>query len=97
MITKERVIVEINRHERICPLPGKWNELYELLLVKKSEVDGKELPPPLILAAWWNSPVFEKKGRLIEQIQWADDHGFLSEVFIFLASLPESDWYHKGD
>jgi len=97
MATWDETLSVINCNDRICPMPGRWSELYELLLEKKNRVNSKELPLPLTLASWWYSAVFEKKARLVEQIQWAADHGCINELYGFLVNLREADWYHTGD
>jgi hypothetical protein len=40
---------------RVCPLPMKWNELWEMLPGRKRVGDAWEPPLPLILAAWSES------------------------------------------
>jgi hypothetical protein len=49
----------------------------------------------LILAAWWDTPIFLKKLRLKEHLEWASKHGCLDAVYAFLINLKEGDWYHE--
>jgi len=51
-------------------------------------------PLPLILAAWHETPAMSKMFRLAEHIKWADNHGALPEVPVFLRNLREEDWHH---
>jgi hypothetical protein len=51
----------------------------------------------LILAAWHDTPAMMKMYCLAEYIQWAEQHGALDSVSIFLRGLREEDWFHIGD
>lgn len=96
MVTLEDVIAETNRNNRVCPQPMKWNELYEMLPDKKRKGLGWEPSLPLILAAWWDTPIISKKLRLKEHLEWAEGHGCLDVIYSFLTNLKEDEWYH-GD
>ena len=41
----------VKQDHRICPLPGKWNDLWEMLPDRTCVGGGWEPPLPLILAA----------------------------------------------
>ncbi len=97
MVTKDIVLQEINKNNRICLQPGKWNELYELLKNETVKERRGELPLPLIISAWWHTPLLPKIIRFQEHITWAEDHGFLQVVYDYFIGLPESDWYHSND
>ncbi len=97
MVTIEEVLKEIQKNDRICPQPGKWNELFEMLPNKKRKGNGWEPSLPLILAAWWDTPAMLKMLRLKEHIEWAFKEGCLDEVYKFLLSLSEKEWHHIGD
>lgn len=58
---------------------------------------GWEPAPPLILAAWHDTPALLKKLRLKGHLEWAEQHGSLDPVDKFLRELPEMDWHHWGD
>lgn len=81
------------RNNRICPKPQQWNKLWEIL---KSKSD-KKVPAPLILAAWWHTSDEEKLERFQNHLMLADESGATHEVKLFLESINESDWYHKGE
>jgi len=64
---------------------------------KKCKGVGWEPALPLILAAWWDTPATFKMLRLREHIEWAEAHGCLEPIFLFLHSLSEEQWHHVGD
>lgn len=96
MATLDDLVAESNKNSRVCPKPMKWNELYELLPDKKRVGLGWEPSLPLILAAWWDTPIISKKLRFKEHLEWAAMHGCLDTIQSFLINLKEDDWYH-GD
>ncbi len=97
MATIEEALIEIQKNNRVCPQPKKWQELYEMLPEKKRKGAGWEPALPLILAAWWDTPALQKMLRLREHIEWASMHGCLDQVFSFLCELTEEQWHHVGD
>jgi hypothetical protein len=68
-----------------------------MLSERRQSGAGGEPHPPLILGAWHYASDVEKSDRLLEQIEWADQHAKLSEVEAFLRNLQEKDWHHTGD
>jgi len=94
MAILEDAIAEINKNGRVCPQPMKWNELYEMLPNKKRNGLGWEPSLPLILAAWWNTPIISKKIRFREHINWAFENGFIDSIYAYLVNLKEDEWYH---
>ena len=97
MVTLEQVLAEARKDNRVCPLPRRWQELYEVLPDKSQKGADWEPPLPLILAAWWNTPAVSKMLRLREHIEWASAHGCLEQAYSFLSALPESEWHHIGE
>lgn len=97
MTTVEDVFAEVQKNNRVCPHPQKWQQLYELLPEKKRKGAGWEPALPLILAAWWDTPAMSKMLRLREHIQWAAAHGCLEQVHRFFLSLAEDEWHHIGE
>lgn len=95
--TIESLIAYCRENRRVCPMPQVWNELWETLPERHRVGDSWEPPLPLILGAWHFASNLEKRLRLEEHIQWAEQHGSLVEVDQFLRSLPESDWHHLGE
>lgn len=88
----------VKDNNRVCPMPGKWHELWEMLPDKKRKGSGGWEPSlPLILAAWDDSPGLLKVMRLQEHIDYAEKHGDLEKVDAFLRLLTEEEWFHFGD
>jgi hypothetical protein len=59
------ILDEAKSKNRICPKPIKWQKLYEMLPNKKRKGNGWEPPPPLILAAWHDTPEMQKMLRFV--------------------------------
>ncbi len=91
------VMVEARRNNRVCPLPARWQELYDMLPDKRTSGSAWEPSPPLIDAAWAATPSIPKRVCFREHIEWADAHGCLQQVFTFMKSLPEGEWHHMGE
>jgi hypothetical protein len=96
-ITLEQALAEAQKNRRVCPVPQRWQELYEMLPNKQRAGSEWEPPPPLILAAWWGTPALAKTVRFREHLEWAETQGCLDRVFHYLSALQEKDWHHLGD
>ena len=93
----EDAIASILVNDRVCPVPTRWNELFNLLC-RVAEDKGVDPPlMPLILGAWWFSSPVDKQDRLKSQLTWASDHGALEQAMKYLARLSENDWVHLAD
>lgn len=92
MVSLASVQQEAQKENRVCPLPPKWAEMYEIF--PKSKRFTERLPSPLILAGWVGSTDAEKQSRLQEHIEWADENGYLQKIAEFLSGLKEDDWHH---
>ncbi len=79
---------------RICPMPEYWNQLWEMLPDKKRVGIGWEPSLPLILAAWWDTPLLSKILRLDEHIRYAAEHNVLDEVDTYLRGLKPEQWFY---
>ena len=95
--TAESLIAYCRENGRVCPLPMRWNELWQMLPDHRRAGGGWEPAAPLILAAWHEASNVAKMLRLAGHIGWADQHGNLSEVAEFLRNLGETDWHHLGE
>lgn len=96
-LTGELVMAEARRFNRVCPLPEQWHQLYDLLPAKIVR-GGRSLPPPPITGpAWQATSAMPKRMCLRDHIEWAEHHGALEVVMLFLQSLPESQWHHMDD
>lgn len=93
MSAPEKLIIALDAAGRICPMPPKWNELWDLLPERRQIGNGWEPSPPLILAAWHHSSDQEKHKRFLLHLRWAADHGALDTAIHFLESLPPTDWH----
>jgi len=92
----EELIQYVQSEGRICPEPGKWHELWEILPDKKRISSGWQPPLPLILAAWDNTSGIEKILRLRQHIEYAAEKGILNIVDQYLRNLPNNDWHFAG-
>ena len=95
--TVEILIAYCREKNRVCPLPQRWNELWEMLPDRRRHGHGWDPALPLILAAWDHSPAMLKMVRLAEHIEWAAKHGALEGIGKFLRSLTEDQWFHLGE
>lgn len=78
-------------NNRICPMPMKWNDLFNLLK------DNKKLNLPLILNGWEMSSPLEKNLRFKDHIKSAENTDQLEEISEYLRLLKENDWAHYGE
>jgi hypothetical protein len=67
------------------------------MLPDPNELRTGRLAPPLVLAAWLDTPALPKMLRLAKHIKWAEKHGALGPVLKFLRQLREEEWFHFGD
>lgn len=93
----QALIEYCQQNGRICPQPSQWNQLYELLPNKRRVGVGWEPSLPLILAAWWDTPLLLKVMRFREHLDWADKHGALDAVGRYLRALSEDQWFQVDD
>jgi hypothetical protein len=87
----------VRANRRVCPIPLKWNQLWEMLPDRQRAGSGWEPPLPLILAAWADTPALMKMLRVEEHIRYAAKHGVLPEIDAFLRGLQEDEWAHLGE
>ena len=94
MEDKLKSLLEYVKSEgRVCPMPDYWNELWKRLSDSKQKDNGGWEPPlPLILAAWYDTPASEKRGRLKLHIVYAAKKGILDKVDTFLRNLTPDQW-----
>jgi hypothetical protein len=86
----------VQAEKRICPNPGRWHQLWELLPDRRQVGAGWVPRLPLILAAWDHTSGLEKLLRLREHIEYAASHGALATVDQFIRALPPEDWHTFG-
>lgn len=82
---------------RLVPMPPQWAQLYERLRnTRQRPTGGREPALPLILAAWHHSSDREKRERLREHLEWAEQQGQLAEIGEFLRALGDPEWCRVG-
>lgn len=96
-LTLQDVMTEARRFNRVCPLPGPWQALYDLLPGKIMTGRAWQPPPPISGPAWQATSAMPKRMCLRDHIEWAEHHGALEAVMRFLQALPESQWHHLDD
>ena len=93
-MTVAQVLNLARKNNRVCPMPGPWQQLYDMLPNK--EQVGRDWRPqaPLTGGAWSATPAISKRMCLRDHIEWADSHGILDDVYLFLKALPDDEWLH---
>ena len=78
-------------NNRVCPMPMKWNDFFNMLK------NHQNLDLPLILNGWEMSSPLEKNLRFKDHVQSAADYEQLDEIGKYLRALNEEDWAHYGE
>jgi hypothetical protein len=91
--TVDEAMLEARKNNRVCPIPARWQELYEMLPNRKPN----QPTPPLVGGPWLATPSISKRMCLREHLEWAESRGHLEPVLAFLKQLPETEWHHMGD
>jgi hypothetical protein len=91
--TVDEAMLEARKNNRVCPIPARWQELYQMLPERKPN----QPTPPLVGASWQATPSISKRMCLREHLEWAQSKGGLEPVLAFLRQLPEGEWHHMGD
>jgi len=78
-------------NNRVCPMPIKWNNFFNMLK------DKENLDLPLILNGWEMTSPLEKNLRFKDHVQSAANRNQLEDVGKYLRSLKEDEWAHYGD
>lgn len=90
----EDLLAESRRNDRVCPLPGAWQALYQLLPDKRQEGTVWDPAPPITGTAWKATSALPKRLCLRDHLEWAASHGVAQAVLDYLRSLPEEEWLH---
>ena len=93
----ENLIAYCRENSRVCPMPQRWNALWQSLPERRRVSGIWEPPAPLILGAWHHTSAMAKAVRLAEHIEWAAEHSALELVSAFLRGLREDEWSHLED
>lgn len=79
-------------------IPRDWNKFWNMLANKKQKPGGGWQPSiPLILAAWWETTPLDKQLRFKEHVEWAFSNKQEEEIYNYLKSLKEEEWFHFGE
>lgn len=78
-------------NNRICPMPMKWNDFFNLLK------ENKKINFPLILNGWEMFSPLEKNLRFKEHIQSAENTDQIEAISEYFRLLKEDDWFHYGE
>jgi hypothetical protein len=63
----------------ICPQPGVWHKIHQILSEAKNSSKASTVPDPpipLILNGWWTSSDEDKRERWQKTEEWAKQYGF---------------------
>lgn len=92
----EEALAEARKANRVCPRPARWQQLFAQFSAWVSP--GTELPaPPPVGTGWRGTPSLVKRMLFRDHVEWAEAHGCLPQLMVFLLSLPEGHWFHIGD
>ena len=86
-------VSQLESEGKVCPMPMRWNELWEMLPGRPRQGSGWNPPALLILAAWNFTSDEEKHERFLLHLNWADKHGVAVQAIEFLQSLTDEDWH----
>ena len=93
----EKVLGELTRQNRVCPVPAQWSKFFEDLVQGKSSDEVASLAPPMTGEAWKATSSLAKRMTMKDQISWAEANGKTDTAYRFLLRLRESEWFHVGD
>lgn len=93
-LSADLLMTVARRNNRMCPRPGPWTQLYQLLEGHRFE---DLQPPPVAASRWPNLSPLEKRLRFREHVRWAARHGRLKQVASFMGGMAEADWLHLGE
>lgn len=75
-----------DKEQRICPVPYKWNEFWEL-------IGSPAHLQPLILAGWTFSTDRYKRDRFRAQMEYAASTGTKDKADRFVSDLVDREWH----
>lgn len=82
------------QNQRVCPMPGAWLQLHDILTLGGRRRLEPQPPSPLVGRAWVGASLAAKRARLQEFVLWARDYGGLRALHEFLEALDEAEWLH---
>lgn len=90
----DELMVVARRHNRVCPQPDRWAELYARL---GGDRYADLEPPPVQPWMWSKVSALQKRLRLRSHLEWAERHAKLGDAAAFLLALDEEEWLHMGE
>jgi hypothetical protein len=96
-ITVGTVLALSKKNNRVCPLPGQWLMLHDILTLNGTRKLKPYPPEPVVGRTWVSTSAMNKRIRMRDMIMWAADYGGLSAVHDFLLHLDEDEWLHVGE
>jgi len=96
-ITVGTVLSLSKKNNRVCPMPGQWLMLHDILTLNGTRKLKPYPPEPVVGRAWVSTSAINKRIRMRDMIMWAADYGGLSAVHDFLQHLDEDEWLHVGE
>jgi hypothetical protein len=96
-LTVGTVLSLSKKNNRVCPMPGQWLMLHDILTLNGTRKLKPYPPEPVSGRAWVSTSSMNKRIRMRDQIMWAADYGGLSSVHDFLQHLAEDEWLHVGE
>ena len=96
-LTVGTVLALSKKNNRVCPMPGQWLMLHDILTLNDTRKLKPYPPEPVCGRAWVSTSAMNKRIRMRDQIMWAADYGGLSAVHDFLQHLTEDEWLHVGE
>lgn len=90
-MTVDSFIKRLDEQMKLVPNPKHWNDLYDLL----KDHSIKEIPAPLILAAWWHTSEMEKRNRFIHHLNLAQELNVWQDAMALLEELKDDQWAYK--
>jgi hypothetical protein len=96
-LTIGTVLALSKKNNRVCPMPGQWLMLHDILTLNGTRKLKPYPPEPVCGRAWVSTSAMNKRIRMRDQIMWAADYGGLSAVHDFLQHLTEDEWLHVGE
>lgn len=97
LFTLDAAMLVARRNNRVCPRPERWQELHQLLPVRKTPRGEQLAPQPPTGPVWSKTAPLTKRLLFREHIEWAEAQGALEGVMSFLQKMQETDWLHMGE
>ena len=91
------LLAYVQAEQRVCPKQEQWRQLWEMLPGRIMAGAGCYPEPGLIYQHWLSTSDEEKRQRLAYHIRFAEEHGALEKVEVYLRGLKAKDWLYEGE